>query len=94
MPLFKHFNPVIHQLVEDESANTVVIWCSSTAETVIGPYANEYMLVLHFTESGDKVEKFVEFVDTEYSKSFFGRLRTYVEEQQVKASLPKYERGL
>lgn len=94
MPLFKNFTPVVHQLVEDESANTVAIWCSSTAETVIGPYTNEYVLVLHFTEAGDKVEKFVEFVDTEYSKSFFGRLRKYVEDTQVEVSLPKYERDL
>lgn len=94
MPLFKDFNPVIHQLVEDESANTVAIWCSSTADTVIGPYGNEYVLVLYFNEAGDKVERLIEFVDTEYSKSFFGRLRKYLEEQQLEASLPKYERGL
>ncbi|KAJ4390943.1 hypothetical protein N0V93_004542 [Gnomoniopsis smithogilvyi] len=94
MPLFKNFTPTTHQLIEDEKANTVVIWCSSTADTVIGPYGNEYVLLLHFNETGDKVEKIVEYVDTEYSKSFFGRLRTYLEEQKVQAPLPKYERGL
>lgn len=94
MPLFKNFTPTIHHLVEDEKANTVVIWCSSTAETAIGPYGNEYVLLLHFNEAGDKVEKFIEFVDTEYSKSFFGRLRKHLEEQQVQASLPKYNRDL
>lgn len=94
MPLFKSFVPTVHQLVEDEKANTIVIWCSSKAETVIGPYANEYVIVLHFNEAGDKVEKIIEFVDTEFSKTFFGRLRVYLEEQKVQASLPKYERGL
>lgn len=94
MPLFKNFTPTIHQLVEDEKANTIAIWCSSTAETPIGPYGNEYVLVLHFNEAGDKVEKFIEFVDTEYSKSFFGRMRVHLEEQHAKAALPKYERGL
>lgn len=95
MPLFKNFTPTIHQLVEDEKANTVAIWCSSTADTIIGPYGNEYMILLSFNKAGDKVEKFIEFVDTEYSKSFFGRLRAHLEQKEVvEASLPKYQRGL
>lgn len=94
MPLFKNFTPTVHQLVEDEKANTIAIWCSSTADTIIGPYGNEYMLLLFFNEAGDKVEKVIEFVDTEYSKSFFGRLRAHLEQKEVEASLPKYERGL
>lgn len=94
MPLFKNFTPTIHQLVEDEKANTIAIWCSSTADTIIGPYGNEYMILLSFNEAGDKVEKVIEFVDTEYSKSFFGRLRAHLEQKEVDASLPKYERGL
>ena len=52
---------------------------TSTAETDIGDYRNEYMLVLHMTEDGGKVERFMEYVDSGYSREFLGRLRAYVE---------------
>jgi hypothetical protein len=47
---------------------------SSTAETPVGPYGNEYALVLKFSEDGSKVEKFEEFVDSGYSEKFFAKL--------------------
>jgi ketosteroid isomerase-like protein len=47
---------------------------TSTAETDIGPYANDYVLILYFTEDGEKVVKFEEYVDSAYSKGFFAKL--------------------
>jgi hypothetical protein len=47
---------------------------TSTAETTIGPYANEYALILHFTEDRTKITKFFEFVDSAYSLKFFVKL--------------------
>jgi hypothetical protein len=47
---------------------------TSTAETDIGPYANEYALILFFTEDGKKVTKLLEYVDSAYSIRFFGAL--------------------
>jgi ketosteroid isomerase-like protein len=47
---------------------------TSTADTDIGPYANEYALILHFTEDGKKVTKFLEYVDSAYSIKFFAAL--------------------
>ncbi|KAI4633714.1 uncharacterized protein J4E87_000878 [Alternaria ethzedia] len=41
----------------------------------IGPYANEYALILHFTEDGKQVTKFLEFVDSAFSNKFFRELR-------------------
>jgi hypothetical protein len=48
---------------------------TSTADSDIGPYANEYALILHFTEDGKKVTKFLEFVDSAFSTKFFADLR-------------------
>lgn len=48
---------------------------SSKAVTDLGDYANEYMIILYMTEDGSKVERFLEFVDSAYSKDFMGRLR-------------------
>jgi ketosteroid isomerase-like protein len=47
---------------------------SSTADTKIGPYANEYALFLTFTEDGKKVTRFEEFVDSGYSVKVFAEL--------------------
>jgi ketosteroid isomerase-like protein len=47
---------------------------TSTSETDIGPYANEYALILTFTEDGKKVTKFLEYVDSAYSMKFFAAL--------------------
>jgi hypothetical protein len=47
---------------------------TSTADTDIGRYANEYALILHFTEDGKKVTKFLEYVDSAYSIKFFAAL--------------------
>lgn len=82
MPLFHTFDVTIHELVEDDKANKTTIWCSSKADTVLGPYGNEYMMLLYFNDSGDKVEKVIEFVDSDYSKVFFGRLMKHAAEQQ------------
>jgi len=43
----------------------------STADTRKGKYENEYALFLEFTEDGEKVVRFEEFVDSAYSERFF-----------------------
>lgn len=81
--------PTIHEIVEDERGNKVTIWCSSESDTVLGKYANEYMILLYFNDAGDKVERVVEFVDSAYSKAFFVRLEKFVADkatEQAQAS--------
>lgn len=78
MPYFRNFHVTVHDLIEDAAQNKICIWASSTADTDIGPYANEYMVTLHFNEAGDKVDRFFEFVDSANSVEFYPRLREYV----------------
>lgn len=78
MPVFHDFHPEIHEIVEDEPGNKVMMWVSSKAQSLIGPYNNEYTILLYFNEAGDKVKKIVEFVDSAYSKDFFTRLRAHM----------------
>ena len=66
---------VVHRAVHDVGTHTSVIHASSTADTEIGPYANEYMLSLQFTDDGKKVTVFDEFVDSDYSERFFAALK-------------------
>jgi ketosteroid isomerase-like protein len=65
---------VIHTEVHDAEARRCVIHASSTANTRIGTYGNEYALFLTFTEDGKKISKIEEFVDTAYSAKFFASL--------------------
>ncbi|KAI1317017.1 hypothetical protein F5Y16DRAFT_160305 [Xylariaceae sp. FL0255] len=78
IPHFKDFTVTVDDIFEDAQENKVVIWARSTAETEIGPYANEYSLMLYFNEAGDKVTKFLEFVDSQNSIIFFPKLREHI----------------
>ncbi|KAG5652914.1 hypothetical protein H0H81_003114 [Sphagnurus paluster] len=76
IPLFKRFHVTVHELVEEGSA--VIFHASSVGESVFGtPYANEYMISLHFVppkEGGDglpKISVVKEFVDSAFSGKFF-----------------------
>ena len=64
----------VHDTVVDEVARKVVMRASSTAETDVGPYANEYMIVLRMTEDGRLVERFDEFNDSAFIRGFLPRL--------------------
>ncbi|KAI1262154.1 hypothetical protein F5Y18DRAFT_161562 [Xylariaceae sp. FL1019] len=81
IPLFTDFKVEIKDVFEDAAANKVVIWATSTASTPVGPYANEYTLMLYFNEDGSRVVRFNEFVDSANSVTFFPKLREYVAKQ-------------
>lgn len=87
MPLFTNFTPTAHEIIVDEAGNKASIWCSSTAETPVGPYANEYTLFLYFNETGDKVVRVVEFVDSDFSRAFFGKMAKLAAQKQGQANM-------
>lgn len=60
--------------IHDAAARKCIIHATSRAETKIGPYTNEYALILTFTEDGREVIKFDEFVDSAYSEQFVSAL--------------------
>ncbi|KAI3318184.1 hypothetical protein HD806DRAFT_512762 [Xylariaceae sp. AK1471] len=78
IPYFEGFTVTINELLEDAQENKVVLWANSTATTPVGPYNNEYMLVFYMNEAGDKITKFIEFVDSAHSVTFFPKLREYI----------------
>ncbi|KAL8921202.1 MAG: hypothetical protein Q9208_005812 [Pyrenodesmia sp. 3 TL-2023] len=86
LPLFKGFHLTVLDIIIDEAARKVAMHLSSTATTAIGDYSNEYMLTLHITEDGRKVDRFEEFVDSKYSTDYLSKLRDSVA-QSSKANM-------
>ena len=86
IPHFRDFKITVNDMIEDERANKTAVWAHSTAVTDIGPYANEYMLLLYFNDAGDKIDRFLEFVDSGLSEKFFPELRKYIAEKESSAN--------
>ncbi|KAL8796248.1 MAG: hypothetical protein Q9195_001363 [Heterodermia aff. obscurata] len=75
LPVFRNFTVKAHETIVDEEARKVVMLASSTAETDIGPYSNEYVLVIKMGRDGRQAEKVIEWVDSGYAIKYFGKLR-------------------
>ena len=82
IPLFKKFTLTLHDTIIDPDDRKIVLHVSSTADTPVGPYANEYVLMIWATEDCTKVEKFVEFLDSWQSVRFFSKLQKWVAERE------------
>lgn len=95
LSLFRSFIVTVHDTIVDEAARKVAVHASSSAVTDVGPYANEYVLVMRMTEDGRAVERFDEFVDSRVSAEFMPRLRAMVgvEQQQQRGGEGEGERG-
>lgn len=63
----------------DVPARKVVIHLTSTAETDIGPYANEYIWILRFTEDGKEIDEIIEFADSAYTLEMLHKLTQAVQ---------------
>ncbi|KAK3376151.1 hypothetical protein B0T24DRAFT_677044 [Lasiosphaeria ovina] len=51
----------VNDMFEDDKANKVVVWIDATADTDVGPYVNEKMLIFYFDEAG-KISRSLEFI--------------------------------
>lgn len=78
LPAFKSFTVAILDVVEDAKNHKVLVHAKSTAESVVGPYANEYMLVFHMTEDDRQIVHLKEFVDSMVSVSLIGKIREHL----------------
>lgn len=61
-------------IFEDEKTNKAVVWIDATAETDVGPYANEKMLLFYFDDAG-KISKTYEFLDSAATAAFFAKMQ-------------------
>jgi ketosteroid isomerase-like protein len=78
-PYFQNFTVTPNDIFEDEENHKAVVWARSTANSPVGPYANEYMLAFYFKVPSYKLTKFLEFVDSATSVAFFAKLNEYIQ---------------
>jgi hypothetical protein len=65
-----NFKLSISEIIEDAEKNKVVVFASSTADSKerVGSYGQEYVLLFEFDESGEKIRRMVEWVDSVRAK--------------------------
>jgi ketosteroid isomerase-like protein len=68
---------VADNIVYDTGARKVAFHATSEAKSPIGLYSNEYAWFLQFNESGEKITKIEEFVDSAYITEFLAKLNPH-----------------
>lgn len=96
LPYFKNFTVTVIDAYVDEKANRVALQAASTATSVIGPYANEYVIMMKMTECKTQIYEVREFVDSESSANFFPNLTAYIASNgpDLYGEVPEGWRGL
>lgn len=82
--VFQNFSCTINDLIEDKQANRICLYLSARGDTVVGEYVNEYMWLLDFDESGEKITCSKEYSDTALARDFFPKLRAAMTAQREK----------
>lgn len=63
----------------------MVVRAAGEADSVVGPYANEYVMILHATDDGTRLQKVEEFLDSLTLTQWMGKLRAFQEEEEKQA---------
>lgn len=79
LPIYRNFTVTIvnedREMVVDVEKRTVSMHVRSRADTDIGEYKNEYIMVARMTEDGNLVEEVWEFVDGFFTAKWSRRLQ-------------------
>lgn len=78
LPFFDNFTVTVTDTYVDEAKNQVAVQCFSKANSVLGPYGNEYVIMMKMTACQEEVYEVREFVDSEASAMFFPNLTEYI----------------
>lgn len=77
VPIMRNFTLNLgdgYQPILDEKTHRAILFLRSAADTDIGPYTNEYILILTLSEDGTEIDEIVEFADSAYSQKWFRKL--------------------
>ncbi|KAL8993661.1 MAG: hypothetical protein Q9169_006172 [Polycauliona sp. 2 TL-2023] len=76
--IFRNFSLTIDELIEDSSnpvCPRICMWLSARADTAAGEYVNEYVWLLDFDGSGERIVRTKEFSDNVMARDFFPKLK-------------------
>ncbi|KAL8724511.1 MAG: hypothetical protein Q9166_007912 [cf. Caloplaca sp. 2 TL-2023] len=83
--IFRNFSLTIDELVEDSSSPNrprICMWLSAKADTAAGEYINEYVWLLDFDASGEKIVRTKEYSDNIMAKEFFPKLKAAMSKER------------
>lgn len=84
-PIFANFSLTAHDMFEDDAENRICMYLRARADTLAGEYINEYVWMMDFDDSGNRITRVKEFVDTVMKRDFFPRLAAAMKEHQAKS---------
>jgi hypothetical protein len=84
--IFTSFAVTVNDVVEDVAGKKIVMFVSARGDTPVGEYRNEYVWKMEFDESGEKVEKWTEFVDVGMARDFYPKLVGEMKRRAVDAA--------
>ncbi|GAD98459.1 hypothetical protein PTT_17281 [Paecilomyces variotii No. 5] len=76
-PIMKTFKVTVHRIVNDPEHRELVCYASGVGESPVGLYKNEYVFFLNFNETGEKITKIEEFVDSAFAKEYLAKVLEY-----------------
>ncbi|KAL8940615.1 MAG: hypothetical protein Q9216_002728 [Gyalolechia sp. 2 TL-2023] len=81
--IFQNFSLTVDELIEDTANHRICMWLSARADTAAGEYVNEYVWLLDFDESGEKILRTKEFSDSVMARDFFPKLKAAMDKQRT-----------
>ncbi|KAG9229450.1 hypothetical protein BJ875DRAFT_474800 [Amylocarpus encephaloides] len=67
------------EAIVDVEARKVVLQARSRADTPVGEYTNDYIFILTLGEDGKIVDEYWEWLGSDYTKAFIGKMRDVVD---------------
>lgn len=64
----------------DDVNRRAVLYLTSSAETPLGPYDNNYVFTLSFSEDGTQITDVLEFIDTKVTGDFVTKMMAFAAE--------------
>ncbi|KAK4124751.1 hypothetical protein N657DRAFT_331757 [Parathielavia appendiculata] len=80
------FELTVHNVVHDAANGKAAIYAITKADSPSGPYQNEHAVFLWFDESGEKVTRMEEMVDSAFLKDYMPKLQAFLAQQAAKSS--------
>lgn len=71
----------IHRVIHDQKKGEAAIYAISKGDTPFGPWNMEYAVFLTFSESGDKISRIEEMLDSNHAQWFGPQLHKWIASQ-------------